>query len=146
MRHPPLSDAYVADINVRIAIVADDPVAICHFHTARAAPVPDDTDAYSVASGVQAHNTHDEVEDDPLDFSIYMDQAPLTVQMGSPLELVQQLFVKLGARYVVVTDQDGLCEFFCLVFILVQWLMAAADEGVIDKKAWLAFLSSLGDH
>ena len=137
--------ASVTDSNGRIAIVADDPVAICHFHTARAAPVPDDTDAYSVASGVQAHNTHDEVEDDPLDFSIYMDQAPLTVQMGSPLELVQQLFVKLGARYVVVTDQDGLCEFLVLS-ILVQWLMGAADEGVIDKKAWLAFLSSLGDH
>ncbi|KAK0212563.1 chloride channel [Desarmillaria ectypa] len=62
---------------------------------------------------------------DPLDFSIYMDQAPLTVQSNSPLEMVHQLFVKLGARYVVVTDVDG---YF---------------EGVIDKKTWLAFLSEL---
>lgn len=39
-------------------------------------------------------------------------QAPLTVQSNSPLEMVHQLFVKLGARYVVVTDVDGDCKFF----------------------------------
>ena len=39
-----------------------------------------------------------------------MDQAPLTVQDNSPLELVQQFFTKLGARYVVVNDTDGYCE------------------------------------
>ncbi|KAI0745872.1 chloride channel [Earliella scabrosa] len=62
---------------------------------------------------------------DPYDFSCYMDQAPLTVQDNSPLELVQQFFTKLGARYVVVTDTDG------------------HYEGVIDKKTWLAFLDQL---
>ncbi|KAJ7680391.1 chloride channel [Mycena polygramma] len=62
---------------------------------------------------------------DPFDFSIYMDQAPLTLQSNSPLEMVHQYFTKLGARYVVVTDADGLYE------------------GVIDKKTWLAFLSEL---
>ncbi|KAJ6593967.1 clc channel [Mycena capillaripes] len=62
---------------------------------------------------------------DPFDFSIYMDQAPLTVQSNSPLEMVHQYFTKLGARYVVVTDMEGLYE------------------GVIDKKTWLAFLSEL---
>lgn len=38
-------------------------------------------------------------------------QAPLTIKVNSPLELVQQFFVKLGARYVVITDADGYCEF-----------------------------------
>jgi chloride channel 3/4/5 len=64
---------------------------------------------------------------DPFDFSIYMDQvsddslgskhcllifskAPLTMQSNSALELVHQFFVKLGARYVVVTDTDGFCK------------------------------------
>ncbi|PCH36064.1 hypothetical protein WOLCODRAFT_166656 [Wolfiporia cocos MD-104 SS10] len=61
----------------------------------------------------------------PFDFSPYMDQAPLTVRSNSPLELVQQLFTKLGARYVVVTDTDGYYE------------------GVIDKKTWLAFLGQI---
>ncbi|KAL1701528.1 chloride channel [Schizophyllum commune] len=64
-------------------------------------------------------------EYDPFDFSPYMDQAPLLVAFNSPLELVHQFFVKLGARYVVVNDADGLYE------------------GVIDKKTWLAFLSEL---
>ncbi|KIJ67825.1 hypothetical protein HYDPIDRAFT_107337 [Hydnomerulius pinastri MD-312] len=64
-------------------------------------------------------------DDDPFDFSVYMDEAPLTIQSNSPLELLHQFFVKLGARYVVVTDTDG------------------NYEGVIDKKTWLAFLSEL---
>ncbi|KAG2043481.1 chloride channel [Suillus americanus] len=67
----------------------------------------------------------DPSEDDPFDFSVYMDQAPLTIQSNSPLELLHQFFVKLGARYVIVTDTDG------------------DYEGVIDKKTWLAFLSEL---
>ncbi|TFK54445.1 hypothetical protein OE88DRAFT_1655111 [Heliocybe sulcata] len=62
---------------------------------------------------------------DPFDFSVYIDQAPLTVQSNAPLELVQEFFVKLGAKYVVVTDTDGFYE------------------GVIDKKAWLAFLEEM---
>jgi len=41
-------------------------------------------------------------------------QAPLTIRINSPLELVQQFFVKLGARYVVVTDSNGYCEFVFL--------------------------------
>jgi chloride channel 3/4/5 len=52
-------------------------------------------------------------------------KAPLTVNLNSPLELVQQFFVKLGARYVIVTDTDGYYE------------------GIIDKKTWIAFLNGL---
>ncbi|ESK97097.1 voltage-gated chloride channel [Moniliophthora roreri MCA 2997] len=62
---------------------------------------------------------------DLFDFSIYMDRAPLTVSSNSPLEMVHQFFAKLGARYVVVTDDDGYYE------------------GVIDKKTWLAVLNGL---
>ena len=49
----------------------------------------------------------------------------MTVQTHSPLELVQQLFVKLGARQILVTDSKG-------VF-----------RGMITKKAWLSFLSDI---
>jgi chloride channel 3/4/5 len=63
--------------------------------------------------------------EDPFNFSVYMDKAPLTISVKSPLELVQQFFVKLGARYVVVTDPNGYYE------------------GIIDKNSWLAFLSEL---
>jgi chloride channel 3/4/5 len=62
---------------------------------------------------------------DPFDFTPYMDKAPLILANNSPMELLHQIFVKLGARYVVIMDTDGLYE------------------GVIDKKTWLAFLSDL---
>ncbi|WVR07458.1 hypothetical protein IAU60_004499 [Kwoniella sp. DSM 27419] len=61
----------------------------------------------------------------PYDLSRYIDRAPITVQTHSPLELVQQLFVKLGVRQIVVTNSRG-------VF-----------QGIIAKKAWLNFLGEL---
>ncbi|KAL1945794.1 hypothetical protein VTO73DRAFT_1796 [Trametes versicolor] len=104
-----------------LSIVADEPDEIVKFHTN--APHHGGPMAGSVSS--LAESGVNVVGSDPYDFSCYMDQAPLTVQDNSPLELVQQLFTKLGARYVVVTDTDG------------------HYEGVIDKKTWLAFLDEL---
>ncbi|KAI0245538.1 hypothetical protein BJV78DRAFT_1158549 [Lactifluus subvellereus] len=56
---------------------------------------------------------------------MYMNKTPLTISINSPLELVQQFFIKLGAQYVIVTDADGYYE------------------GLIDKNGWLAFLDEL---
>ena len=76
-----------------------------------------------------------------------VEQAPLTISINSPLELVQQYFVKLGARYVVVTDADGHCKLFPLPSRLGDDLSVIlkpfADEGVINKNGWLAFLREL---
>lgn len=69
-------------------------------------------------------------------------QAPLTVQSNAPLELVQEFFVKLGARYVVVTDANGLCE-RPLLFVSDCVDRHGLDEGVIDKKTWLHFITEL---
>ncbi|TFK75368.1 hypothetical protein BDN72DRAFT_954992 [Pluteus cervinus] len=102
-----------------LTIVADHAEEEIHFHTQYA---HHDMAASSVSSLLES--TH-HPDSDPFDFSIYMDQAPLTIQSNSPLELLHQFFVKLGARYVVITDTDGYYE------------------GVIDKKTWLAFLSEL---
>lgn len=60
------------------------------------------------------------------------------------MEFLHQVFVKLGARYAIITDTDGLCQSICVqpcsnfndTFNII-------DEGVIDKKTWLAFLSDL---
>jgi hypothetical protein len=52
-------------------------------------------------------------------------QAPITVQIQSPLELVQQLFVKLGARQLLVVDARGVYR------------------GMVTKKSWLRFLDEL---
>ncbi|PBK81935.1 hypothetical protein ARMGADRAFT_1171198 [Armillaria gallica] len=102
-----------------LSIVADHGGEEVYFHSAFSYHSLASSSISSLIENAQDYDT------DPLDFSIYMDQAPLTVQSNSPLEMVHQLFVKLGARYVVVTDVDG---YF---------------EGVIDKKTWLAFLSEL---
>ena len=63
---------------------------------------------------------------------------------------MQQLFTKLGARYVVVTDTDGYCAYSLPLRYLsrvhvhcMRALPAGIDEGVIDKKSWLAFLKRL---
>jgi len=109
-----------------LSIVADEADAIVTFHT---------TSAYCHnAYGVSSMYSFAEEEvvngvvmgSDPFDFSIYMDKAPLTVQDNSPLELLQEFFTKLGARYVVVTDSDGYCEFF------VCFSLRASIPGDID--------------
>ncbi|MCO5588224.1 hypothetical protein L7F22_042179 [Adiantum nelumboides] len=64
--------------------------------------------------------------DSPKDLSIFVDKAPITLTTSSPLELVQQMFTKLGVRYLIVLHAtDGTLK------------------GVIFKKRWLAFLHSL---
>lgn len=65
------------------------------------------------------------------------------MNINSPLELVHQFFVKLGARYVVVTDADGYCTLYLIVGLSVSSSRMVADEGIIDKNGWLAFLSEL---
>ncbi|OCF76116.1 voltage-gated chloride channel [Kwoniella mangroviensis CBS 8886] len=61
----------------------------------------------------------------PYDLSRYVDRAPITVQIHSPLEVVQQLFTKLGVRQIIVTNSRG-------VF-----------QGMVTKKGWLNFLGEL---
>ena len=96
---------------------------------------------------------------DPFNFAPYMDQvcpfcilfspiitfyskkAPLTISNNSPLELLHQFFTKLGARYVIVTDTDGLCACKCSPF--PPCIDLHLDEGVIEKKTWLAFVADL---
>ena len=62
---------------------------------------------------------------------------------NSPMELIHQIFVKLGARYIIVTDTEAFCAYFLLLWIFLYGVMALTDQGIIDKKTWLAFLSDL---
>ncbi|KAK9717300.1 hypothetical protein K7432_006318 [Basidiobolus ranarum] len=61
------------------------------------------------------------VPDDEYDFSAYMDHAPVTVTEYTPMEVVLELFTKLGTRYLCVVDKGR--------FV-----------GVIHKKRLLAYL------
>jgi hypothetical protein len=131
-----------------LSIVADEADALVTFHTTSAY----DHAVYataSISSFADDDATANEgvVEQDPFDFSIYMDEAPLTVQHNSPLELLHEFFTKLGARYVVVTDPDGYCElvFFCTLFLpswvcvdLIFFLFPRAQTRVLStrKPGW----------
>jgi len=107
-----------SELEHALSLVADEAEDEVHFHT---------TYSHNMAASSFSSLMEESLrpDQDLFDFSDYMDQAPLTVQSNSPLEMVHQFFVKLGARYVVVTDADGLYE------------------GVIDKKTWVAFLADL---
>ena len=48
----------------------------------------------------------DDREEDPTDFTPYIDQSPIALDYHSPMDLVYQVFVKLGLRYVCVL-RDG---------------------------------------
>ncbi|KAF8556363.1 hypothetical protein OG21DRAFT_1437153 [Imleria badia] len=106
-----------SELEHALAIVAEDADEGINFQ-----PNGFDGDRDLTTSWIESSTVANE---DLFDFSVYMDEAPLTIQSHAPLELLHQFFVKLGARYVVVTDADG------------------NYEGVIDKKTWLAFLSGL---
>ena len=109
-----------------LSIVADEADAIVTFHTTSAYG-HDAYGASSISSFVGEELGNGVVEgSDPFDFSIYMDKAPLTVQDNSPLELIQEFFTKLGARYVVITDSDGYCEFF---FVFASSLSVCSRPG-----------------
>ncbi|EGN99742.1 hypothetical protein SERLA73DRAFT_88360 [Serpula lacrymans var. lacrymans S7.3] len=107
-----------SELEHALTIVAEDANEEVHFNTTYT-----HEDMAASFSSLVDNASHAGV--DPFDFSVYMDDAPLTIQSNAPLELVHQFFVKLGARYVVVTDTDG------------------DYEGIIDKKTWVAFLAHL---
>ncbi|KAH8108015.1 chloride channel [Cristinia sonorae] len=112
-----------SELEHALSIVADDWEESVSFHSTKAhqhGAMASSVTSLSESASVMNFNA--------FDFSLYMDKAPLTVSSNSPMELVHQFFTKLGARYVVVVEPE---EGFY--------------EGVIDKKAWLAFLGELED-
>ncbi|KAF2836795.1 voltage-gated protein/chloride channel-like protein [Patellaria atrata CBS 101060] len=54
-------------------------------------------------------------EDDPTDFTSYIDPAPVALDIHSPMDLVYECFVKLGLRYIAVLKNGrfaGLVSFY----------------------------------
>ena len=63
---------------------------------------------------------------------------------NSPMEFLHQIFVKLGARYAIITNTDGLCQPSAFILVLISNdKFNTTDEGIIDKKTWLVFLGHL---
>jgi hypothetical protein len=109
-------------------ILADTPEASIHFHS----PYVRDM-ASSISSFAEPGGLHP-ISEDPFDFTPYMDQAPLTLISQSPMEMVHRFFVKLGARYVVVVDNDGICMFPLSSFGQCVVLTALLQTRVSSKR------------
>ncbi|EGG13118.1 uncharacterized protein MELLADRAFT_46362 [Melampsora larici-populina 98AG31] len=62
-------------------------------------------------------------EDEEVDLSYLVDHAPVTVSVKSPMELLHEMFVRLGVRYLVIQDERGLYL------------------GIIERNRWLRYLS-----
>ena len=74
----------------------------------------------------QGDSIEDEEDDvqDPTDFTPYIDPAPVALDVNSPMDLVYQVFVKLGLRYVCAL-RDG--QF----------------AGMVHKKAFVKYIKEL---
>ncbi|GAA5907914.1 chloride channel protein [Sporobolomyces salmoneus] len=70
----------------------------------------------------EAMNGGEHREEEELDFSWLVDSAPIVVNIRSPMELLHEMFSKLGVRYLVVIDERGLYR------------------GVIEKNRYLVYL------
>lgn len=71
--------------------------------------LPDEASSQCLMAKVMTIEDSDdeELSADPTDLTPYIDPAPLSLDMQSPMDLVYECFVKLGLRYVCVL-QDGM--------------------------------------
>ncbi|KAJ3048216.1 H(+)/Cl(-) exchange transporter 3 [Rhizophlyctis rosea] len=56
---------------------------------------------------LSSHDDPDSIQ--PLDLKPWIDQTPTTITPRFPMELIMELFKKMGLRYVLVTQNGGLC-------------------------------------
>ncbi|KAJ2961443.1 hypothetical protein NQZ79_g3249 [Umbelopsis isabellina] len=84
---------------------------------------------HSLGTGGSAIFTENGTEMQRLgDFSKYVDQAPLTVNQHASVELVMEIFIKLGVRYVCVAGASG------------------KYHGIIHKRRLLSYLKELEEE
>ncbi|KNZ57872.1 uncharacterized protein VP01_2051g2 [Puccinia sorghi] len=57
-----------------------------------------------------------------VDFGYVVDHAPVTVSIQTPMEVIHEIFVRLGVRYLVVQNHNG-------IYL-----------GIIEKNRWLRYL------
>lgn len=68
--------------------------------------LPDEENSLCLMAQVARFDDDDSGENDPTDFTPYIDPAPVSLEIRSPMDLVYECFAKLGLRYVVVV-RDG---------------------------------------
>ncbi|KAK0654144.1 H(+)/Cl(-) exchange transporter 5 [Lasiodiplodia hormozganensis] len=74
--------------------------------------------------GWNAREHPEEQEEDPTDFTPYIDPSPVSLEYRSPMDLVYECFVKLGLRYICVL-RDG------------------RYAGLVHKKAFVKYMKEI---
>ncbi|KIW00649.1 hypothetical protein, variant [Verruconis gallopava] len=83
---------------------------------------------FAASSGREnARSGFDDEEDDPTDFTSFIDPAPMRLDVHSPMDLVYECFVKLGLRF-ICADREG------------------KYAGMIHKKAFVKYCKDLEKH
>ncbi|KAM7201032.1 H(+)/Cl(-) exchange transporter 3 [Naviculisporaceae sp. PSN 640] len=68
--------------------------------------LPDEGSSMCLMAEVPTIDDSDDGSPDPTDFTPYIDPAPVALDIRSPMDLVYELFVKLGLRYICIL-RDG---------------------------------------
>lgn len=68
--------------------------------------LPDEENSLCLMAQVTRFDDDDGQEADPTDFTPYIDPAPVSLEIRSPMDLVYECFAKLGLRYICVL-RDG---------------------------------------
>ena len=77
------------------------------------------------------HIEDEEQEQDPTDFTPYIDPAPVALDIHSPMDLVFQCFVKLGLRYICVS-RDGQYAGLVHKKSFVKYIKELEEAGLTD--------------
>lgn len=86
--------------------------------------------AHDVSAGVDG-----EGDEDYLELGGWVDQTPLTVAPGMPLEVVMDLFKKMGPRVILVTDRQGSLEGLVTVKDLLKHIAAQEHADGLARQA-----------
>ncbi|ETN39852.1 uncharacterized protein HMPREF1541_06078 [Cyphellophora europaea CBS 101466] len=98
----------------------------------------DDPRSTRLWAGLDASDNEDDEDESSmegreiLDLTPYIDPSPVALDVKSPMDLVYQCFVKLGLRYVCVTDEG---EYRGMVHKKV-FVRYCKTEGEVNKKVW----------
>jgi chloride channel 3/4/5 len=94
------------------------------------------------AAGREFHAASDDGEPrqyDPSDFTPYIDPAPVSLDVHSPMDLVYECFVKLGLRYICVL-KDG--KYAGMVSDL-SLMLSNTDSQQVHKKSFVKYMKEL---
>ncbi len=80
----------------------------------------DEPSSLCLMTKVSSYDSDNDTYSDPTDFTPWIDQAPLALDIHSPMDLVYECFAKLGLRYVCVLKEGrfaGLVSFPLIFFL-----------------------------